>query len=288
MPRRNLSAPPLVGGHPRFRPVGRVIGSTIRPMPIVPGAEHPWVRMGDLVRLGGDLAREELDRGLVAQGLRRGLGALSQEELDRGQVILDHATGVACVVPGGFGPHAIPPWYVNLRPSGSRGVPLTQDRFLEVREGATPSFSPEALTPPAPATNLTSVWPQLYPPGHGGGERPRTVASATVNIGAGATVDLITLAELGRGTAAVIKKFGQTANDFTNLTWSFIVKGATVEPISGINFQFGQLFLPVDLPGTGVELGPGDDFVVRVTNTGGAIVNNVRARVDLYEYRVTG
>ncbi len=269
---------PLIVPLQRFRPVGRVVAGTIRPMRVVPGAEHPWVRMG------GDLSREELDRGLRARGLQRGLGQLNQEELDRGQVILDTVSGEACVLPGGIGPLARAPWYVNLRPSGSRGVPLSLERPLHVRPDAVSSFADGAPAPPA--TNLTREWPQLYPPGKQGGERMRAIASASFNIGAGATVNLITLPELGRGIAAVVKKFGQTANDFTNLVWSFIVKGGVVEPITGINFQFGQMFLPVEFSGTGVQLSPGDDFVVQVTNTGAAIVNNVRARVDLYEYRV--
>ncbi len=265
MPRHRLPAVPLAVPLQRFRPVGRVVDGTIRPLAVVPGAEHPWVRMG------GDLSREALDRGLRAQGLRRGLGQLSQEDLDRGHAILDTTSGEAHVLPGGPGPLARAPWYVNLRPSGSRGIPLTLERCpFEVRPEEGPAWPP-----------------QLYPPGKQSGERPRTVASASVNVAAGATVNLITLPELGRGLAAVVKKFGQTANDFTNLTWSFIVKGGVVDPIVGINFQFGQMFLPVDLPGSGVQLGPGDDFIVQVVNTGGVIVNNVRARVDLYEYRMT-
>lgn len=278
MPRHRLTDVPLVVPLQRFRPMGRIVAGTIRPMRVVPGAEHPWVRMG------GDLSREELDRGLGALGLRRGLAQVNQEDLDRGEVVLDTLTGEAHVVPGGPGPLARAPWYVNLRPSGSRGMPLSCDRPLNVRPEAVSSFQ-DAVAPPG--TDLTREWPQLYPPGKQGGERMRAVASASVNVGAGATVNLITLAELGRGIAAVVKKFGQTANDFTNLVWSFIVKGGVVEPISGITFQFGQLFDPVALSGTGVQLGPGDDFVVRVQNTGGVIVNNVRARVDLYEYRVS-
>jgi len=282
MPRRRLSDVPLRVPPQRFRPQGIVRYGMIHPLSVVPGAEQPWVRMGS------HLSREELDRGLRAQGLTRRLGALSQEEIDRGQLILDRTTGEACVLPDTVGPYAVAPWYVNLRGSGSRGVPLPSERLLQVRPMVPSSISEDTLQPSVPATDLTRVWPQLYPPGKDGGERPRTVASASVNIAAGATVSLITLGELGRGIGAVVKKFGQTANDFTNLVWSFIVKGGVVEPISGINFQFGQLFDPVELPGTGVQLGPGDDFIVQVTNTGAVIVNNVRARVDLYEYRVTG
>lgn len=282
MPPRRYVSPPLRVDAQRYRPLGPVRDGYVHPFAVVPGAEHPWVRMGSA------LSREEIDRGLRAQGLQPRLGALGQEEIERGQMVLDRTTGEACVVADPTRPFAVAPWYVNLRPSGSRGVPLSSERPLQVRPMVPSSISEQTLRPSDPTTNVTRVWPQLYPPGKDGGERPRTVASASVNVAAGATVSLITLAELGRGIAAVVKKFGQTANDFTNLVWSFIVKGGVVEPISGISFQFGQMFLPVDLPGTGVQLLPGDDFVVQVQNTGAVVVNNVRARVDLYEYRVTG
>jgi len=289
MPRVRLDWPRA----PRWRPAGRVVNGTIRPMRVVPGAERPWLLGGGDPAFQPHFAREELEQGrsardVGARGLMyRHLGALSQEDIDRGQAIIDNASGDACVLPGSSAPLAQAPWYINLRPSGSRGVPLSVERVLEVQAGTGTAVGAPPSTEP-PSTDLTRIWPQLYPPGHDGGERARTLVNAPAAVGAGATVNLITVPELSRGIAAVIKAFGQNAADFTNLVWSFLVKGATVDPITGITFQFGQIFLPVALPGTGVQLNPGDDFVVQVTNTGGAPVANVRARVDLYEYRVTG
>jgi hypothetical protein len=282
----------MPGRPPRWRPIGRVVDGTVRPFPVVPGAERPWVSMllGDPA-FEARFSREELDAGRVAYDVREHgwrrphLGALSTEDIERGQAIVDNAAGDACVLPETTAPLARSPWYINLRPSGSYGVPLTSERRLEVQPLS--ALPVGAAAPPSdPSTNLTRVWPQLYPPGADGGERARSISPAPVIVGAGATVTLIQLPELARGIAAVIKKFGQNAADFTNLVWSFVVKGASRDPVAGITHQFGQIFLPVDLPGTGVQLNPGDDFLVQVTNTGGAAVANVRARVDLYEYRV--
>jgi len=304
-PTSRVYVPPLAVSRRTVRPMGPVRGGVVRPLRVVPGAEHPWVRMaGDPSIEKPRFAREELEHGQVARAVERSgelvpwgrrapwvgppgsthLGAIGAEEIERGQLIVDQA-GQAIVLPDTSVPNARAPWYINLRPSGSRGVPITVGRTLRVKPQ--PGAMPLGAVDQPPSTDLTRVWPQLFPPGREAGERARAVASASVTVGAGATVTLIALPELARGIAAVIKKFGQTSNDFTNLVWSFMVKGATVEPISGITYQFGALNLPTDLPGSGVMLNPGDDFVVSVTNTGGAAVSNVRARVDLYEYRAS-
>jgi len=250
---------------PSWRPTGRLApDGTYRPMPITPGSEAPWVRMGP--------AR---------------LGQVDASELERGQVMSDQVTGVTCLTPDTDYATGLP-FLAQFRGSGSKGVPLTLERPLVVLPSSESGPQLEPRAEPLPSTNLTRTWPQLYAPGKGGGERPQTACSASVVVGAGATVNLVVLPELPRGMAGVVKKFGQTAVDFTNLLWTFLIKGRPVDPIVAINFQFGQLFLPVDLPGTGVELGPGDDFVVQVFNGGGAGVAGVRARVDLYQYQLFG
>ncbi len=243
---------------PAWKPVGRWVDGTLRPLETV-----PWVAMGD-VRLG----------------------QVDASELERGHVYTDQVTGTSCVRPD-TAPLNRLPFTPSRYASGFRGVPLPSERpFRVVPSSASPSLEPTVDAPPA--TNLTKVFPQLFAPGKGGGERPQTVANVPVTVGAGATTVLIQLPELPRGMSAVVKEFGQTAADFTNLFWSFFIKGRPVDPIVGINFQFGLLNDPHRLPGTGVELGPGDDFVVQVTNTGGAAVAGVRARVDLYQYQLFG
>jgi len=255
---------------PSWRREGRLApDGTFRPMSVTPGTEAPWVRMGP-ARLG------QVDMGQV-----------DASELERGQVMADQVTGVTCLTPDPDFATGLP-FLAQFRGTGSRGAPLTLERPLVVLPANESGPQLEPKVEPPPSTNLTRVWPQLYPPGRGGGERPQTQCSASTVVGAGATVNLVVLPELPRGMAAVIKKFGQTAQDFTNLVWTFLIKGRPADPIVAINFQFGQLFLPVDLPGTGVELGPGDDFVVQVFNGGGAGVAGVRARVDLFQYQLFG
>jgi hypothetical protein len=175
------------------------------------------------------------------------------------------------------------PFLVNLTRSGERGAPLTIDRRLIVLPTARPG--PD-LAPAKPATELTKLWPWIFPPGAASGEYPIVSVDAPTVVAAGATVNLITLAELPRGMAGVIKAFGQAAADFTNLFWTILIKGRPADPIIGINFQFGQLFQPVPFPVSGIPLGPGDDTVLQVLNTGAAGVAGVRARLDLYWWRL--
>jgi len=215
------------------------------------------------------------------------IGQVDASELERGQVNVEQTTGVTWITPDDTHPLDRYPFLTSLIGSGSRGAPLRSDGprlVLPSAGGGAEILGPVAT--PLPTTNLTNVWPQLFPPGKNGGERPQTVASASTLVAAGATVTLIALPELPRGMAAVIKEFGHTAADFTNLTWMFRVKGRPADPIVAINFQFGALNDPHKLPGTGVELFPGDDFVVEVTNIGAAGVAGVRARVDLYQYQL--
>ena len=179
------------------------------------------------------------------------------------------------------------PFEVNLVRSGERGAPLTAGRrlyVLPVPNGGGP------MAQPAPAVDLTRAWPWLFPPED---NWPIARASAPVSILAGATLTipfitaggLAGIDEVPRGYRGIIKKFGQTANDFTVLTWNFRVKGRPTNPIVNIAFQFGALNDPTDLTGA-VFLNPGDDFVVTVQNTGGAVVANVAARVDFYLWRM--
>lgn len=245
----------------RWQPAGRVIEGTVRPL-----------------------------RGAAAVRADGRLGQYSVEELERGQVtgelLLDPLTGETTVVPSaGLDRSSV---LVDLIPSGARGVPLTVERPLRVAApagGSRTTFGAVDTIEPPPNPDLPRLWPWLFPPGADGGEFPIVRASAVAIVGVGATVSLITLAEVPRGMAGVVKAFGQTAADFTDLTWTFLVKNRPTAPIIAINFQFGELFRPTPLPGSGVLLGPGDDFVVQVTNPGVAIVGGVRARVDLYLYR---
>lgn len=180
--------------------------------------------------------------------------------------------------PGGGPGYNRAPFLVELNPSGARGVPLTALRRLEVAPSPAPP-APEAQ-PKEPSTDLTRFWPYLFAPYD---SYPITRASALTTLGVGATLSILSIGELPRAYRAVIKKFGQTASVFDPaLLWTFLVKGIPKDPILGINYQFGALNLPTDLPGPGVILEPGDDFVVSVTNNSAAIISGIRARVDLY------
>lgn len=175
------------------------------------------------------------------------------------------------------------PFLVELNPSGARGAPITALRRLEVTP-APPPPTPENAPQPPPV-DLTKQWPWLFPPQD---VYPIVRASAVTTLAVGATLSILSIGEIPRGYRGVVKKFGQASNDFTNMTWTFLVKGSPKDPILGIAFQFGQLFQPTDLPGAGVLLEPGDDFVVSVTNTGIAAITGIRARVDLYWWPVRG
>jgi len=228
-------------------PPWRSYQGQVRPLPVVPG---DWPHLG----LIG--SQEEYERGQISDPR---LGTLpATERLEREDILVD------------------------LRKSGARGVPLTVERRFRVLPTPPPGVE---LAPRRPASELTKLWPWIFPPGDEGAEFPIVRVNAPVVIAAGATATLIQIAELPRGMAGVIKKFGQTAADFTNLFWTILIKGRPADPIVGINFQFGQLFQPIDLPGSGIPLRPGDDIVVQALNSGGAGVAGVRARLDMYWWR---
>lgn len=247
----------------RLPPGWRPARGEVRPLATVPG-DWPAIRMG-----AGPDDQAEVEYGQVERAWQLGTLPADAPPLDR-----------SAFLPA-------------LLRSGARGAPLTLLRAVRVGAGggglevvSTPMPGPD-LSPTAPSTDLTRHWPWLFGPGPEAGEYPIVSVNAPVSVAAGATVDLISIQELPRGMRGLVQKFGQTAADFTNLVWSFLIKAKPTEPIVAIAFQFGQLFQPVDLPGSGVHLRAGDDFVVRVTNTGAAAVAGVRARVDLYWWRDT-
>lgn len=249
----------------RLPPGWRPARGEVRPLATVPG-DWPQIRMG-----AGPDDQAEQEYGQVDSQWNLGTLPADAPALDR-----------SAFLPA-------------LLRSGARGAPLTLLRALRVGAGgggglevvSTPMPGPD-LTPVAPASDLTRYWPWLFAPGPEAGEYPILAFNAPTIVGAGATVDLVTIQELPRGMRGIVKKFGTTAANFTDLVWSFLIKGKPAEPIVALaNFQFGPFAEPVDLPGSGVHLRAGDDFVVRVTNTGGAAVASVRARVDLYWWRDT-
>lgn len=267
-------------------PIGRARGGLVRPLRVIPGTEAPWVRMGAAAPAGAlDRAEAELGRRATQ------LGTLAQEEIERGQVYTDTATGRTCVLPDTEAFTRLP-YLVDLVGSGSRGVPLTSERPLVVIPGGLGGGGAGFVDPALaqgrrpPATDLTGLWPFLFPPGIARGERPVTTASLVTTVLAGATVNLLTLPELARGLEGKVAAFGQTAADFSNLTWTILIKGRPADPIVGITFQFGELFRPTPLPGSGIPLGPGDDLIVQVTNSGAGAVAGVRARLDLYTWMI--
>jgi hypothetical protein len=172
------------------------------------------------------------------------------------------------------------PFLVELNPSGARGAPLTAlRRFRVVRQP--PSVGDQAVAQ-QPAVDLTRIWPWIFPPDD---VYPIWRVSPTVSVPAGGTSSLITIVEIPRGYRGVVKKFGHNTADFTNIQWIFLVKGAPRDPMIFNVGQFGTLTAPVDLPGAGVMLYPGDDFIVQAKNVSGAAIGNTAARVDLYWWR---
>ncbi len=174
----------------------------------------------------------------------------------------------------------------DLRRSGELAAPLTALRRLEVLPSPPGQPAPE----PTPPLDLAKVWPWIFPPAD---VYQKSLANVAASIAAGATLDVVFIGpaslsgldEVPRGYRGVVKAFGHTAADFTNLTWTALIKNRPADPIVGLTFQFGALNLPTELRGPGIQLQPGDDLVVRVTNNGVGAVAGVRARMDFYLWR---
>jgi hypothetical protein len=128
---------------------------------------------------------------------------------------------------------------------------------------------------------LSEREPWLFPPREA---FPLELFATSQVIAAGATQNIITMAQLPRGTSAVFKRFGNNSTDFTNIVWNFLIRNRPVSPVANMTgFQFGPLFDPRPLPGPGVILDSGDDFIVQVTNVAGVPIT-VSARVEGYQW----
>ena len=100
------------------------------------------------------------------------------------------------------------------------------------------------------------------------------------------TVDLITFQELPRGQEGVIKRFGNNASDFVNIQWTFLLAGVPMPPIAALALNFGTINNPVELPGSGVLLAPGQSFVIRAVNVGAGVIANVQAVIHGYLWQL--
>lgn len=163
--------------------------------------------------------------------------------------------------------------------SGEGGVPLTDPlrQAAPLPPSATPGSGigrPQDVSP-----DLTQRYPWIYPPA-------LAFAFVLTNVpqvvNPGVSVNLVQLAEVPRGQAGVVRAFGNACSDFTNIQWTFLIRGRPVQPITGLVLNYGAINAPQALPGPGVLLGPGDDLVVQATNVGVGIIAGVQARVDGY------
>lgn len=98
--------------------------------------------------------------------------------------------------------------------------------------------------------------------------------SAITLIGAGGSATLVVV-DIPQGYEAVIRTFGQLADDFSIASWGFRLNAAPKRPFPDLRAQVGTLLVPTNVF---VELMPADVFSVIVTNIG-AIGVTVAARV---------
>lgn len=97
-------------------------------------------------------------------------------------------------------------------------------------------------------------------------------------IAAGGTADLIVVTIPG-GYYAAVKWFGQNADDFSIVTWRFLVNTNPVRPFPNLLAQVGTILQPWQPRDTClVELFANDTFTLRATNTG-LVGVNVAARI---------
>jgi len=188
------------------------------------------------------------------------------------------------------------------RKSGSRGVPLAGRRMERLATAFAPTSPLAPVYSPAASTSrdnaeqglgaLVRSYPWIFPPQHA---TPFVLFQAPQTVGAGATATLINLnngtlsiVELPRGFYGIVQQFGATATDFTNLTFTATIRGVPQNPLIAIPFQFGPLNDPRPLPGAGILLRPGDDFVLQVTNGGVGAVTLVQARMEGYIWQEAG
>jgi hypothetical protein len=231
-------------------------------------------RVIELVRLGdGRLVR---------------LGQAPRRYVDPGRYVYPDRPDPAWPWPGHgvLGRLVRAPFTVDLTGSGERGATLTAERRLRVL----PYPSGEPQPEPVPPVDLTKSWPWLFPPRD---NWPIARQSAAVTVAAGATQTIAMigpgglsgLLEVPRGHRGAIRKFGNSAADFTAISWSFLVKVRPTDPIVNLAFQYGPLNQPTDLPGA-VLLEPGDDFVIQAVNTSAVNVVGVAARAELFLWRI--
>src|SRR5260370_11829139 len=135
------------------------------------------------------------------------------------------------VVPGA-------PVDVNLTRSGERGAPLTVIRRLRVLPYPSGDPQPEAVPP----VDLTAKWPWLFAPRD---NWPISRANVPASVAPAATVTIAPIIARGglsgideepRGYPGVVQRFAQTAGDFTNLVWTFLVKRPPPAPLLTLGF----------------------------------------------------
>lgn len=178
-------------------------------------------------------------------------------------------------------------WLPLAQPSGVRGI---VSRSIDQRRRPSPPGGggggpADAAALAAQQGLLSDREPWLFPPRDA---FPLELFATSVSVAATTTLTIITMAQLPRGTSAVFKRFANQSTDFTNTVWNFLIRNRPVSPVANMSgFQFGQMFDPRPLPGPGVMLESGDDFVVQVTNNSGVAVT-VSARIEGYQWAWRG
>ncbi len=133
-------------------------------------------------------------------------------------------------------------------------------------------FTGEAF--PLPGATAPAIYPRpphVEPPS--GAFHFDELAPLTL-IAAGASAVLLVVT-IPAGYNAVVRHFGQNADDFSIVTWRFLINGAPVRPFSDLRAQVGTLIVPSHVT---VELTPRDVFSILAVNTG-AIGVNIAARI---------
>jgi hypothetical protein len=174
-----------------------------------------------------------------------------------------------------LGDSDLPAW----RPSGSRGAGVYRGGAPVDALGTTGGQSVNSRD--ALGRRIDDLYPWIYAPGSA---FPLSLYSPRQTVNNGVTVNLITQPPVGRGSQTRFTAFGVGASDTTVLAWTFLVGGRPTAPITAIVFPFGAISSPTPIPGPGVIIRPGEDFILQVTNTGVAPVTVVEARVDGYTW----
>jgi len=157
-----------------------------------------------------------------------------------------------------------------------------------IYDGRAASFRPLPPTPDDPRGSvgrLEFLYPWIYAPLS---SFPISLYGTVASVASGATADVITLAARFRGSLTRLTALGfGDAGTYTppsNKTWTVLISGVPTQPITAIPFQFGTITVPSPLPGVGIIIPSGEDFILRFANNTVGAVLRVEARLDGYTW----